>query len=457
MFFNSDYDFKKASRFSEMIIGNQQTKLLAADSNLITIQNNISEFDKKIGDLSQQNTDLQNKLKQLQDQSNYYNSQITAGNTKISGLQNSIQTIQTNLSALTQEQKQASQQENQILSINPGKNNNGTTHEPPQDQVPPSNPTTTFYFYGQGRELYQGHGVGLSQYGIRGMASAGYKYQDITKFYYTGTVISSGYENRSINVDGYGNKNIEDYTAGQSEIPSKACGTQDQVNQNPQKYTIYNGNTWSCWPEEAIKAQVVAYRTYAIYQGSVCTTAACQHYDGSQRTRWAVDETKGQVITYNSQPIDAIYASDNSEGFGTANNDTVFQTFAGNGTPYPYLKAVDDNQYDSNPDHWNNWAYKTKSYTMNDLNTMLNEESSDSSINGIKYYLSNIKTSLGGSISSISFERDSSKRVKKVWFKGVNGNSISLGGYWFKYVWIIWQSKHGQDYIYSHTFFLHEV
>ena len=34
-----------------------------------------------------------------------------------------------------------------------------------------------------------GHGVGMSQYGAEGMAEEGYKYFEILKYYYTGTVI----------------------------------------------------------------------------------------------------------------------------------------------------------------------------------------------------------------------------------------------------------------------------
>ena len=34
-----------------------------------------------------------------------------------------------------------------------------------------------------------GHGVGMSQYGANGMAKAGYKYQDILKYYYQGVEI----------------------------------------------------------------------------------------------------------------------------------------------------------------------------------------------------------------------------------------------------------------------------
>jgi stage II sporulation protein D len=38
-----------------------------------------------------------------------------------------------------------------------------------------------------------GHGLGMSQYGVRGMAGAGYNYQDILKYYYTGTIIVKDY------------------------------------------------------------------------------------------------------------------------------------------------------------------------------------------------------------------------------------------------------------------------
>ena len=34
-----------------------------------------------------------------------------------------------------------------------------------------------------------GHGVGMSQYGAQGMALAGFKYEDIIKYYYTGVEI----------------------------------------------------------------------------------------------------------------------------------------------------------------------------------------------------------------------------------------------------------------------------
>ncbi len=38
-----------------------------------------------------------------------------------------------------------------------------------------------------------GHGLGMSQYGVKGMAGAGYNYQEILKYYYTGAVLAKDY------------------------------------------------------------------------------------------------------------------------------------------------------------------------------------------------------------------------------------------------------------------------
>ena len=42
-----------------------------------------------------------------------------------------------------------------------------------------------FVFYGRGN----GHGVGMSQYGAKGMAEAGYNYKEILEYYYTGITV----------------------------------------------------------------------------------------------------------------------------------------------------------------------------------------------------------------------------------------------------------------------------
>ena len=54
--------------------------------------------------------------------------------------------------------------------------------------------STFFTFYENGNKIIiktkgYGHGVGMSQYGAQGMALAGFKYEDIIKYYYTGVEI----------------------------------------------------------------------------------------------------------------------------------------------------------------------------------------------------------------------------------------------------------------------------
>ncbi len=47
----------------------------------------------------------------------------------------------------------------------------------------------------------------------------------------------------------------------------------------------------------------------------------------------------------NGRIIEALYSSDNHNGWGTANNDTRFSDYAGNGTAISYLRAVNDSRY----------------------------------------------------------------------------------------------------------------
>ena len=101
--------------------------------------------------------------------------------------------------------------------------------------------------------------------------------------------------------------------------------------------------------EDALRAQAVAARTYALKRaegskhtgGAVCTDSACcqayrvqwQTEAGSDKIRTAVDSTAGQVLTYGGQLIDATYFS--CSGGKTEAAVAVW------GTDVPYLQAVD--------------------------------------------------------------------------------------------------------------------
>lgn len=126
---------------------------------------------------------------------------------------------------------------------------------------------------------------------------------------------------------------VEDYVKGIAEVPPS-------------------------WPVEALRAQAVAARTYALAEvvsdapslarglgADICATESCQVYAGLAKERqagasaWlgAVDSTRGQVLLFAGRPIVAKYSSSNGG-----------RTVAGG---RPYLKAVDDPDDARSPYH----------------------------------------------------------------------------------------------------------
>lgn len=100
------------------------------------------------------------------------------------------------------------------------------------------------------------------------------------------------------------------------------------------------------WPAEALKAQSVAARSFALKSRGrhaaegydLCTTAHCQLYKGiaSEKTAStaAVRATRGEVLTYGGQPIEALFHTDS--GGMTESSEDVW------GSRVPYLRAVRD-------------------------------------------------------------------------------------------------------------------
>jgi stage II sporulation protein D len=126
------------------------------------------------------------------------------------------------------------------------------------------------------------------------------------------------------------------------------------------------------WPIEAIKAQAVAARTYALGNlgkrkadgYDLVSDTGDQFYGGiaSERlqTSQAVVATRGQVLTYGGKIISAMYHS--SSGGHTENVENIYY-----GLPVPYLKAVKD--FDDVPANKNySWTYR---YTVAEFSQIL--------------------------------------------------------------------------------------
>ncbi len=125
-------------------------------------------------------------------------------------------------------------------------------------------------------------------------------------------------------------------------------------------YGVVSAEMPASFEKEALKAQAVVARTYTIYkiihndnkhgEASICdSSACCQAWISKEKrlSRWeeaqreenwnkivsAVDETKGKIITYEGQPINAFFHS-NSGG----KTETTLNVWGGTG--YPYLQSV---------------------------------------------------------------------------------------------------------------------
>jgi stage II sporulation protein D len=111
---------------------------------------------------------------------------------------------------------------------------------------------------------------------------------------------------------------------------------------------VVSAESPSAWPAEALKAQAVAARTYAITSraGSISdgfdqyADTRSQMYKGVAAERPSTDAaiaaTAGQVVTYGGQPVTTFFFS--TSGGHTEN---VENSFVGS-APKPWLKGVDD-------------------------------------------------------------------------------------------------------------------
>lgn len=138
--------------------------------------------------------------------------------------------------------------------------------------------------------------------------------------------------------------------AGSLRLQPNAYGTYTLVNPVPiEAYLrgVVPHEIGTGAPQPAIEAQAILARTYALrnlrrfaiddYQ--LCADTQCQVYEGiggaAPNTDRAIASTRGLVLTYNNELVDALYSS--TTGGITAPFNDVW-----NGADRPYLKAVVD-------------------------------------------------------------------------------------------------------------------
>jgi stage II sporulation protein D len=252
-----------------------------------------------------------------------------------------------------------------------------------------------------------GHGLGMSQYGAYGQARAGRDYKTILHHYYRQTKL--GKAGGSVRVlllasvpsttfggaNKVGSKRISprrNYTAvriggrvvvrdargkrvarssgvlrvmspnGIVTVANKGASYRDIIELRPglsggvtavNKVKLENyirgvvaNESPASWPIEALKAQAVAARSYALGTGSGNAvfdhydTTASQVYGGysseTAQTNRAVSRTAGQVLRHDGKVIVAYFHS--TSGGYTENNENIFV----GGTPLAYIRGVED-------------------------------------------------------------------------------------------------------------------
>lgn len=136
-------------------------------------------------------------------------------------------------------------------------------------------------------------------------------------------------------------------------------------------YSVIGGEMNSSWPEEALKAQAIAARTYALYERERQrrnpvydlgdSPDRWQIYKGvsseSPKTYNAADQTAGKILTYNNQIILSVFHA--CSGGHTENVEDVWSSRK------PYLRAVPD--FDQNIKECN-W---TKTFTPGEISARI--------------------------------------------------------------------------------------
>jgi stage II sporulation protein D len=278
----------------------------------------------------------------------------------------------------------------------------------PAPAAPAAVTATTFVVSGRG----WGHGVGMSQYGALGYANEGWTYDQILAHYYTGAELGPAGVARvrvlvaearpAVTVRSKAPFRVRDVFGQTYSLPAGdvALGPKLRVTVNGapidlagpvlflpgtapleldrpyrgqlevsvagQKLNAINivgleqylfgvvpSEMPSEWPEEALKAQAVAARSYALNRRvggkgfDLYADVRSQVYGGiageHPRATAAIQATAGEVLLWDGKPIDALFHS--TSGGATADVAEVF------GSAVPYLVGVDDPHSALSPVH----------------------------------------------------------------------------------------------------------
>ena len=187
--------------------------------------------------------------------------------------------------------------------------------------------------------------------------------------------------------------NYEYTKYGTITLLHKETGETEQVNLDDYLCNVVSAEMPADYELEALKAQAIVARTYTIYKvlnkkhdnADICDDSTCcqawiskddrlaKWEESKRESNWqkicdCVNSTKGQIITYDNQPINAFFHS-NSGGV------TEVPVNVWGGTGYPYLQSVET----SGEDAYTQYSSEV-TFTQEELLNKLKEKYEDISI-----------------------------------------------------------------------------
>lgn len=286
--------------------------------------------------------------------------------------------------------------------------------------APCASAASSFYITGAGN----GPGIGMSQYGAYGYAEHGWTYQEILTHYYQGTAIgdtnpsqivrvlitvgapsfsgataATGVNGHTTQLSSNQNYKVRNSTKGQLQIfnqsgayvatfnPPLSVGgsgpvysgwhgwyrgalefrpsgtsvqTANAVDLEDYLRGVISAEMPASWSAQALEAQAVAARTYAVTTSvngdgyTLYSDSRSQVYRGmaaeTPSTDAAVAATRGQVVTYQGAPV-VTYYSASSGGY----TEDIQNVWLG-ATPEPWLQGVPDPYDDSGSNPYYRWS-----------------------------------------------------------------------------------------------------
>ena len=283
--------------------------------------------------------------------------------------------------------------------------------------APAASAAGSFFISGGG----DGHGIGMSQYGAYGFALHGKDYRFILGHYYQGTSLGTTNPDQTVRVliatgsaafsgatgaagnrlkagHTYSVRAMSDGTlalydqngkkVGRFQSPLRVTGpaplqlagsgpyrgalefrtvaggvqTVDALGLDDYVRGVVASEMPSGWSPEALKAQAVAARTYAITSNvggngyGLYSDTRSQAYGGvaaeTPSTDAAVAATRGQIVTYNGAPATTFFSS--SSGGQTEDIENVWL----GSTPEPWLRGVSDPYDGAGANPYHRWSYQ---------------------------------------------------------------------------------------------------